>query len=216
MGTDQVVRILLEENSMSQHKFFVTSVIAGLLSLSSPLTMSSALAADTKAESKAGMQIMQKQLAMMTPELQQKVKALSPDIKQFLAHVAGKHTRKSNTATLAQVMQEVQADYQAMAMAIAMDNGEAASEAARRLADHRLPKGGLLPYMPLSMVNNQDLSVLPGMEEAVEGGSIRLAEAAEKGDMISAAEHLGAVTRGCVACHQHFRGQPGTSNLFNK
>jgi len=53
--------------------------------------------------------------------------------------------------------------------------------------------------------------VLPAMEEAVEGGAKQLAAAAEKGDMVSAAQHFGTVTSGCVACHAHFRGQPGTS-----
>lgn len=178
--------------------------------------ISPAMAAEPGPEAKAGMQIVQKQLAMMTPELQQKVKALAPEIKQFLAHVAAKHTKKSDTLTLAQVMQEVMADYQAMTLAIAMDNGEATADAARRIADHRLPRGGLLPYMPLDKVNTQDLSVLPAMEAAVEGGSLRVAEAAEKGDMISAAGHLGEVTKGCVACHQHFRGQPGASTLLRK
>jgi hypothetical protein len=201
---------------MPHSKTFVPSLAACLLALTLPLGMSSASAGEAKSDPKAAMQIVQKQLALMTPELQQKVKALSPEIKQFLAHVAAKHTRKSESATLAQVMQEVMGDYQAMALAISMDNGEAAAEAARRLADHRLPRGGLLPYMPLDKVNTQDLSVLPAMEMAVEGGSILLAEAAEKGDMISAAGHLGDVTRGCVACHQHFRGQPGTSNLLRK
>ncbi len=201
---------------MSQSKLNISTLFAGLLAVSLSLNLSTANAGESKQDHKAGMQLVQKQMALMTPELQQKAKALSPEIKQFLVHVAGKHSRKSETLTLAQVMQEVLADYQAMASAITMDNGEAAAEAARRLADHRLPRGGLLPYMPLNMVNTQDLSVLPAMEEAVEGGSLRLAEAAEKGDMISAAEHLGAVTRGCVACHQHFRGQPGTSNLLRK
>ncbi len=195
-----------------KHHFHLITMLA----LALPLGTTSANAADARPDSKVGMQIVQKQLQMMTPELQHKVKALSPEIKQFLTHVAAKHTVKSDSLTLAQVMQEVMADYQAVAHAIAMDNGEGAASAARRIADHRLPRGGLLPYMPLEMVNTQHLSVLPAMEEAVEGGSLRLAEAAEKGDMISAAEHLGAVTRGCVACHQHFRGQPGTSNLLRK
>lgn len=189
---------------------------AVLLALALPLGVSAAMAGESSPDPKAGMQIVQKQLQMMTPELQQKVKALSPEIKQFLAHVAAKHTVKSETLTLAQVMQEVMADYQAMALAVAMDDGEGAASAARRIADHRLPRGGLLPYMPLDKVNTQDLSVLPAMEAAVEGGSLRLAEAAEKGDMIGAAGHLGDVTRGCVACHDHFRGQPGTTSLLRK
>ena len=38
-----------------------------------------------------------------------------------------------------------------------------------------------------------------------------IAEAAEKGDMVSAARHYGDMTAGCVACHMHFRGQPGAT-----
>lgn len=201
---------------MSHRKLSISTLLAALLTFTLSMGLSSANADEAKSDPKAGMQIVQKQLALMTPELQQKVKALSPEIKQFLAHVAAKHTRKSDTLTMAQVMQEILADYQAMAMAISMDNGEAAAEAAHRLADHRLPRGGLLPYLPINMVNTQDLSVLPAMEEAVEGGSLRLAEAAKKGDMIGAAAHLGDVTKGCVACHQHFRGQPGASSLLRK
>jgi len=55
------------------------------------------------------------------------------------------------------------------------------------------------------------LSVLPGMEAAVEGNAQKIAEAAEKGDMVAAAQHFGDMTAGCVACHTHFRGQPGAS-----
>jgi len=69
----------------------------------------------------------------------------------------------------------------------------------------------MLLYLSLEKVTNQALSVLPAMEEAVEGGARQLAEAAEKGDMVAAAQHFGTVTSGCVACHAHFRGQPGTS-----
>lgn len=187
-----------------------------LVALVLPLGTTAANATDSKSESAAGQQIVQKQLGLMKPELQAKVKALSPEIKQFLAHVAAKHTVKSETLTLAQVMQQVMADYQAMALAVSMDDAEGAAAAARRIADHRLPRGGLLPYMPLEKVNTNDLSVLPAMEAAVEGGSLRLAEAAEKGNMAEAAGHLGAIMQGCVACHQHFRGQPGVSTLLRK
>lgn len=69
----------------------------------------------------------------------------------------------------------------------------------------------MLPYLPIEKVSDQALSVLPAMEEAVEAGARRLAEAAEKGDMVTAAQHFGTMTSGCVACHAHFRGQPGTS-----
>lgn len=163
------------------------------------------------ADPNAGAAIMQKQMAQMTPELQAKAKALSPEIKQFLAKIAVKHTRHSDRATLLQVMHEILADYQSIVAAISVDNGELAAESARRLANHRLPRGGMLPYLPLDKVNSKDLSVLPGMEETIEGGATRLAEAAERGDMAGAATHLSKIMSGCVGCHQVFRGTPGTS-----
>ena len=156
-------------------------------------------------------EFMQKSKAMMKPELREKADALPPEIQQFLFKVAVKHTRRSDTLTMRQVMQELLADYQAVAGAIATDNGELAADAARRLAHHRLPRGGMLPYLPLEKITGKDLGVLPAMEEAVEGGARKLAAAAEKGDMAAAARHFGDVTSGCVACHAHFRGQPGVS-----
>jgi hypothetical protein len=167
--------------------------------------------APTPEEMQRAKEFMQKSKAMMKPELREKADALPPEIQQFLFKVAVKHTRRSETLTMRQVMQELLADYQAVAGAIATDNGELAADAARRLAHHRLPRGGMLPYLPLEKITGKDLGVLPAMEEAVEGGAMKLAAAAEKGDMAAAARHFGDVTSGCVACHAHFRGQPGVS-----
>ena len=167
--------------------------------------------APSPAEMQRGKDFMQKSMGMMKPELQEKAKALPPEIQQFLLKVAIKHSRHSETLTMRQVMQEILADYQAVAGAIATDNGELAADAARRIADHRLPRGGMLPYRPLEKINGRDLGVLPAMEDAVEGSARRLAAAAEKGDMGAAAQQFGAMTAGCVACHAHFRGQPGIS-----
>ena len=181
------------------------------------LVVSAALAAPafaqqpSPAEMQRGKEFLQKSMGMMKPELLEKAKALPPEIQQFLLKIAIKHTRHSETLTMRQVMQELLADYQTVAAAIATDNGEQAADAARRMAHHRLPRGGLLPYLPLEKVNAKDLGVLPAMEEAVEGGAMKLAAAAEKGDMAAAARHFGDVTSGCVACHAHFRGQPGVS-----
>ncbi|MBX3648792.1 MAG: hypothetical protein KF853_07875 [Rhodocyclaceae bacterium] len=172
--------------------------------------------APSKADMQRGAEIMQKQMSMMTPELVEKAKALSPEIKQFLVKIALKHSRHSDTLTLRQVMTEILADYQAIGAAIATDNNELASDAARRLANHRLPRGGMLPYLPLEKVTTKDLSLLPAMENIIEVGAIRLAEAAEKGDMGKAAQEFGAITGGCVTCHAHFRGQPGTSERLKK
>lgn len=158
-----------------------------------------------------GRDFLQKSMAMMKPELAEKAKALPPEIQRFLLKIAIKHDRHSDSLTLVQVMHEILADHQAVGAAIAADNGALAAEAARRIAGHRLPRGGLLPYLPLDKVNARDLGVLPAMEEAVEGGALRLAAAAEQGDMVAAARHYGDVTAGCVACHAHFRGRPGAS-----
>jgi cytochrome c556 len=165
-------------------------------------------------ELQRGKDFMQKSMGMMKPELLEKARALPPEIQQFLLKIAIKHSRHSNTLTMRQAMQEILADYQAVAGAIATDNGELAADAARRIADHRLPRGGMLPYLPLEKINARDLGVLPAMEDAVEGSARRLAAAAEKGDMVIAAQQFGTMTSGCVACHAHFRGQPGVSPLI--
>ena len=163
------------------------------------------------ADANRGAELMQQQMSVMTPDLVEKAKALSPETKRFLMHVALRHERRSDTLTLVQVMHEILSDHLAVGAAIATDNGAMAADAARRLALHRLPRGGMLPYLPLDKVTDAGLSVLPAMEIAVEGNATKLAEADEKGDMVAAANLYGAVTAGCVACHIHFRGQPGAT-----
>ena len=172
-----------------------------------------ALAADppSKVDQQRGAELMPKQMSQMTPELVERAKALSPEVKQCLMHGALRHERRSDTRTLGEVMQEILSDYQTIGAAIATDNGAMAADAARRLALHRLPRGGMLPYLPFEKVTDAGLSVLPAMEVAVEGNATKLAEAAEQGDMVGAANYYGAVTSGCVACHNHFRGQPGAT-----
>lgn len=187
-----------------------TAVAAAML-ISSALFGQASAQAPSPQEMQRGKEFMQKSMGMMKPELLEKAKALPPEIQQFLLKVAIKHSRHSATLTMRQVMQEILADYQATAAAIATDNGELAADAARRIADHRLPRGGMLPYLPLEKINGKDLGVLPAMEDAVEGSARRLAAAAEKGDMATAAAQFGTMTSGCVSCHTYFRGQPGVS-----
>lgn len=193
---------------MKKAKFAAT---AAVILVSAALLAPAYAQALSPAEMQRGKEFMQKSMGMMKPELLEKAKALPPEIQQFLLKVASKHSRHSDTLTMRQVMQEILADYQAVAGAIATDNGELAADAARRIADHRLPRGGMLPYLPLEKLNGKDLGVLPAMEDAVEGSARRLAAAAEKGDMGGAAQQFGAMTTGCVVCHAHFRGQPGVS-----
>ena len=155
---------------------------------------------------------MKQQIMSYSPELRQKVMALSPEIRATMNKLHAQHTRKSNQLTLRQVMQEILSEYQSIAAAVAVDNAEQAADSARRLANHRIPKGGLLPYFPLDKMNSQDMGVLPAMNDAVEGSALRLAEAADKGDMAKAATHMSDIMSGCVACHQKFRGIPGVTN----
>jgi len=146
-----------------------------------------------------------------TPELRQKVMALSPETRATVQRMYASHTRHSDILTFRQMMQEVLADYQGIMAGIAVDNASQTADSARRLANHRIPRGGLLPYFPLEKINDATLSVLVSMNDAVEGSALRLAAAADKGNMAEAASHLSAIAGGCVACHQVFRGQPGVS-----
>lgn len=158
-----------------------------------------------------GLSAFKQMVQSYAPELRERVQKLSPETRATVVGLHAKHPRRSDRLTLRQVMHEILSDYQSVAAAIATDNAEQAADSARRLANHRIPKGGLFPYFALAQVNDEAMSVLPGMNDAVEGGALRLAEAAEKGDMAAAAVHLGEVMAGCVACHQYFRGIPGES-----
>lgn len=159
---------------------------------------------------------MQQMMKTYTPELRQKVMALSPELKATIQKLHAGHTRRAKETTLRQVMHEILSEYQSVASALATDNAEQAADAARRLANHRIPKGGLLPYFPLDKINNTDLAVLPAMNATVEGSALKLAEAADAGDMPKAAAYMSDIMTGCVACHQKFRGTPGISaNLIS-
>ncbi len=151
---------------------------------------------------------MRQMMKTYTPEMRQKVMALSPQLKATIQQLHAGHPRRARETTLRQIMLEILSEYQAIAMAIAVDNPEAAADAARRLAGHRIPKGGLLPYFPLDQVTDADLGVLPAMNEAVEGSALKLAEAADAGDMPRAASYLSDIMTGCVACHVKFRPEP--------
>jgi cytochrome c556 len=154
---------------------------------------------------------MQQMMKTYTPEMRQKVMALSPELKATIQKLHAGHTRRAKETNLRQIMHEILSEYQSIASALATDNAEQAAEAARRLANHRIPKGGLLPYFPLDKVNTNDLSILPAMNEIVEGSALKLAEAADQGDLPKAASYMSEIMNGCVACHQKFRGVPGVS-----
>ena len=187
-------------------------VLAGGLSLA----IHGASAAEPPKGGKAMPVEMQKMMQTYSPELRQKVMALSPELKATIQQLHAGHPRRAKETNLRQIMHEILSEYQNIASAVATDNAEQAAEAARRLAGHRIPKGGLLAYFPLDKVNNNDLAVLPAMNEAVEGSALKLAEAADAGDMPRAASYMSDIMTGCVACHQKFRGVPGISaNLIS-
>lgn len=168
----------------------------------------------TPEQMQALQQMMQQQIQLMQPELAQRVKGLSPETKQLLLRIYSQHNRHSDRITLRHVMHEVLADYHSMNAGILTDNPEQAADSARRLANHRIPRGGLLPYLKLEDVTDEKLSALASFNDSVEGNAKRLAAAAEQGDMAGAAGLVGEITAGCVGCHQMFRGVPGVSPLL--
>lgn len=57
-------------------------------------------------------------------------------------------------------------------------------------------------------------SVLPVMQDAVEGGALMHVTAAGKGDMATATVPLSDIPADCIVCHQKFRSRaPGASML---
>lgn len=194
---------------------FTRMIINGLaISAAMAMLVSTAHANDqmSKEQMMAMQKVMQEQMSVMKPDLQKQVQALSPKMKQELMKIVAKHPRRSDKLTLRQVMHEVLADYQSIASGLMTENTEQASDAARRLASHRLPRGGLLPYFNKDDVSDERLAVLVPFNDAVEGNALRLAEAADAGNLGEAASYLGKIAEGCVSCHQVFRGQPGLSD----
>ncbi len=186
--------------------------VAASVFIGSSMAMSTAGAADDGM--KELKKVLEGQIAMMKPELQKKVKGLSMDTKMSLMAILAMHSRYSERVTMRQVMTEVLADFQSVMAGIMTDNPEMTADSARRLANHRIPVGGLLPYLGMENISDERLATLVGFNDSVEGNSLKLAEAADKGDMGTAAELVGKISTGCVACHAVFRGQPGVSDLL--
>lgn len=182
--------------------------------VASYLLANSAIAADATSKQMKLKQIMQEQIKMMKPELQKKVKALSPETKKSLMKILAQHSRYSKTATLRQVMTEVLSDYQSMLSGIMTENPEQTADSAMRLANHRIPVGGLLPYMGMKNITDDRLAVLETFNDSVEGNAKQLAKAARAGNMSKAATLVGSITTGCVGCHAVFRSKPGQSDLL--
>lgn len=177
-----------------------------LVIVASGIFVASAVSAESAQPS-----MLRQQMQMMKPELQAKVKALAPETKKLIQEVTSKHTIRSKVTTMRQVMQEVLRSYQGMVTGIVTDNRELAAEAALELANHRIPKGGMLPYLRLEDITDQKIGTLAGFNESVEGSARQLAKAASVGDMTKAASYLTTIATGCVGCHQVFRGVPGLS-----
>jgi len=188
------------------------SCIAAVMLLGGVIFASNAGAAEPgMAELK---KVLESQIDLMTPELQKKVKGLSTDTKMSIMAILAMHSRYSDRATLRQVMTEVFSDYQSILTGIMTENPEQAADSARRLANHRIPVGGLLPYLGLENITDERLALLVGFNDSVEGNALKLAAAADSGDMTAAASFVGPITSGCVACHGVFRSQPGVSDLL--
>jgi hypothetical protein len=189
-----------------------------LTSFATCLMIGSAFLSSNVTAAEPGMEALKKvlegQIALMKPELQEKVKGLSMDTKMSLMAILAMHSRYSERATMRQVMTEVLSDFQSVLAGVMTDNPEQTADSARRLANHRIPVGGLLPYLGIENINDERLAILNGFNDSVEGNALKLASAAEAGDMTTAASLIGPIASGCVACHGVFRSQPGVSNLL--
>ncbi|MEZ5841599.1 MAG: hypothetical protein R3D02_14610 [Hyphomicrobiales bacterium] len=150
-------------------------------------------------------------MMMLAPEYRERISKISKETLKEVQHLTTQHTRYSDDLTLRQVMQEILLDLQGAAAGIATHNGRMAAERARSIANHYIPRGGIIPYLRLDDITDEKLEVLSSMNAAVEGGARALADAAEAGDLAGAATHLSEVMTGCVQCHDIFRGVPGVS-----
>jgi len=148
-------------------------------------------------------------MTYLDKELKEKINSLSPSTKKTLLNIYRHHDRHSQKATLRQVMQEVSQEFETMVSALMMDNPEMAGDAARRLANHRIPRGGLISYLKLEDINDEMLSGLDATNAQVEGNAIKFAKATDRGDILEASNYITPIANGCISCHEVFRGKPG-------
>jgi len=183
-----------------------------LVSLSVALSLTVVQAdehAKPKLSKEQAMRLMKSSMQLLSPPLKKTIGKLSKKTKGVLVGIYRHHDRHSLQATLSQVMNEVTHDYKGMIDGILRDNPEMTADSARRLANHRIPRGGLISYLKLDQINDGMLAGLDDMNSLVEGNALKLAVAAESGDMVAAAGYLTKITTGCVTCHNVFRGKPG-------
>ncbi len=188
------------------------NVILGLTLLVTATLVSANVDGKPKLTTQEAKVKMKASMSLLDKELKQTIGKLSKQTKGTLVQIYRHHDRHSQKVTLRQVMQEVGQEMETMISAVFMDNAEMAADAARRLANHRIPRGGLISYLELDQINDELLSGLDGMNTEVEGNAIKFAQAADKGDMAAAAALLTPIVNGCVACHNIFRGQPGKNS----
>ena len=187
-------------------------IILGLIFIASTSLLTANVDGEPKLTTKEAQKKMKDSMSLLDKDIKQKISKLSKSTKGTLIQIYRHHDRHSQQATLRQVMQEVGQEYETMVSALFMDNPEMAADAARRLANHRIPRGGLISYLKMDQINDELLAGLDSMNTAVEGNAIKFAQAADKGDMDTAAALLSPIANGCISCHTIFRGKPGTSS----
>ena len=187
-------------------------MILGLTLIVSTSLLTANVDGEPKLTTQEAQQKMKASMSLLDKDLKQQIGKLSKSTKGTLVQIYRHHDRHSQQATLRQVMQEVGQEYETMVSALFMDNPEMAADAARRLANHRIPRGGLISYLKMEQINDELLAGLDSMNTAVEGNAIKFAQAADNGDMATAASLLSPIANGCVSCHAIFRGKPGTSS----
>ncbi len=154
---------------------------------------------------------MKQQKQYMKPELIEKAQQLSDETRMGMMAMMAMHNRFSKQATFRQVMLEMLSDYQTMVMGILTDSVEMAVDAAGRLSNHRIPKGGMLAYIGLENINDEKMALLLGFGATLEEHTLKLIDAANNNNMAGAAIALGEIGAACAGCHSIFRELPGKS-----
>ncbi len=119
-------------------------------------------------------------------------------------HAHGPAGKPMSDQTLKQVMQGIQSNLDRLVYGITVENPALIREGALGIADHPMPKGGLKPYIKK---NPEKLGeMVPAMEEAVHQSALHIVKSIDAGNTRAVVEHLSTMLKGCVSCHQVFRG----------
>lgn len=106
-------------------------------------------------------------------------------------------------ASLIQVMHDLAAEMNRLQFGLFTGNRYQIERAARSIASHPTPKGGVKPYVKKN--GDQIKAMVPEIDASIHGAAAAIADTARTAPIATLAARYSEIATGCVNCHLMFR-----------